>query len=180
MVKTATLEGEDLKYIWKAAKSVLEPKESRAFINTIKLKFENGNCHAHLTNANMLADFSVPCTGDDFTVFIPYTDLPSKAIKDDVTVLFDDQLLQATFKLNGQQISILCPVITYPDFASVVPNGDPKMVLCFDRERLIRMLQSMNVKAVSIDIREDDKPIIAYGNDPEDIRLLLPMRKLNN
>lgn len=176
-----SVEKDKLEQILKSTKYLLNFKDGRALQTALRFEFNAGICRVIVTDAYRIGVFELPYSGEsigDFT--IAYTPMVFSKKSTRVAIAYQDGEDTVRFTTGEQSYSVTLLTFTYPDWQKIVTmDGKPKCSQLFNRQLLIKTLQSMNDDAVILDVYGDNKPLIIINMQGKNTRLVLPMLKNN-
>lgn len=176
-----SVEKDKLEQILKSAKYLLNFKNGRALQTALRFEFNAGICRVIATDSYRIGVFELPYSGEsigDFT--IAYTPMAFSKKSTHVDIAYQEGEDTVRFTTGEQSYSITLLTITYPDWQKIVTMGEaPKCSQLFNRQLLLKTLQSMNDEAVILDVYDNNKPLIITNMQGKNTRLVLPMRKNN-
>lgn len=161
----------------KKAKNMLDFKDSWEPAHTLRFEFETGTCRIVALDAYRVGVFELPCGGGGQDAFnIDYTPMVFENSAD-VTIEYNVEEKTVTFR--GEHTIYQLPVKDkdYLNWQKPLDIHEKELaVVHFNRQLLIKTLQSMTDERVIFNIYGPTNPVIMTGEFGKNRRLQLPMR----
>lgn len=171
------VDGKMLTQAVKKAKNMLNFKDARPWCHALRFEFEGSTCRIVAVDEYRVGVFELPFAGKsqgDFTIeYVPM----DFGVPGDVSINYDAEKKTVTFR--GEHTIYQLPVKDegYPNWQRPLDIHEKELaVVHFNRQLLIKTLQSMTDERVIFNIYGPTNPVIMTGEFGKNKRLQLPMR----
>lgn len=173
------VKNDELKQILKLAKNLLDMKDYRPLCNALRFEFHQGICEVIATDSHRLGVFELPYSGEDIDNFtILYTPMDFGKGSQDIAITYQEGDVYACFSTTVQSVSVPIADLSYPNWHQLITMKEkPKHRLLFNRQSLLKTLQSTSDEEIVINIYGDIEPMTITDTCEKNTRLILPMLK---